>query len=143
MREIKFRGKDIHDDVWVYGYLYRDCYIIHKLHIEIEEDFVYGYVKSASEVNFRTVGQYTGIKDKNGKEIYEGDIIKFVPVFSIREKYNLSHEDIIGKVYWSVGAFRIIAGDLIIELADCLHKKVIGNIYENPELLKEVKNETA
>lgn len=104
MREIKFRGKYIKDKSWIYG--------------------GYGY-----NVIPETVGQFTGFKDVDGKEIFEGDILK--------------GDDLIVKVVWKNGHFLAYDLDEISDYLDFLlntfRLKVIGNIHDNPELLEMSK----
>lgn len=128
MREIKFRGKRIDNGEWVYGML--DC--IYK------EDGVttISYVDNEGfycedKVDYETVGQFTGLLDKNGKEIYEGDIVRdqwnrYTPIYqnAIYMAYNV---DKINDPYVST-QFNVIWRN------GC---EVIGNIHDNQELLND------
>ena len=132
MREILFRGKRKEDDEWVYGFLVSNKHI---------GDWVPAY-----PVVPETVGQFTGLTDKNGKKIFEGDIIHahyanapkadFVEqvVFCDGRFCSLfSTIDGSGKM-WSALPFSAphIKNDKSIYMEWC---EVIGNIHDNPELL--------
>lgn len=129
-RIIKFRGmikgKNDEVDQWVYGYLNRSK---KNSWMEVAEEDGYLYFIQHSnivstQVKLETVGQFTGLLDKNGKEIYEEDLVKVT--YSDGSGYDNPVE-----VYFENGSFWCGMGYLnnikIIE--------VIGNIYENPELL--------
>ena len=79
--------------------------------------------------------QYTGLKDKNGKEIYEGDIVKY-------NYNNQVYQDVYAKVEYSIAGFRLNADYISrhlsrhIRIANTDYSEVVGNIYENPELLE-------
>jgi hypothetical protein len=120
MREIKFRGKRKDTGEWVYGYFTRNdesgrCYIT----TQSKTGGAYPW-----EVDPATVGQYTGLKDKNGREIYEGDII-----FRPNE---------VGRIEFSEdGSFLIRFPHHLARLnATWEPIEVIGNIHDNPELLE-------
>ena len=126
-REIKFRGKRLKNDIWVYGLLTNDM----KGHYRINFD-----PKSFScVVKENTIGQFTGLRDKNGNEIYQHDIIQLQ---GKENKYNCL-------VDWNInlGAWCISIENkcLVVKpLGEWLLEDrfvVIGNIYDNPELLED------
>ena len=132
MREIKFRGKSIVEPEWVYGYYYKTgrfgmiCQDKNTL---------------KTTVNIETVGQYTGLKDTNKKEIYEGDIVKAYIYNYERTGGNLDDIEIIGTItYEDCTWFIEVNKDEEYELFEMYinddELEVIGNIYANPELLE-------
>lgn len=127
MREIKFRGKRLDNGEWIYGSLLVSHFKDDKKERYFITQFSGNYTFE-HEVDPATVGQYTGLKDKNGKEICEGDILT--------DKY-----ESIGTVDWYNAGFVVNFGDVdIFQIADCFDESyqmwLIGNIHDNPELLK-------
>lgn len=125
MRAIKFRGKAIEGKrlgEWIHGaYLPDFDGYTHRILIV---DCITGF---SEEVNPITIGQFTGLFDKNGKEVYEGDIIKYIgneigDVFTNEIKYNSGGFDPICAICWMSD----------IEGTKC---EVIGNIHDNSELI--------
>jgi uncharacterized phage protein (TIGR01671 family) len=130
MREIKFRGKQIDNGELVFGShrLFKNGTGNRHFIIDYDEQINGGI---EYEVDPDTVGQYTGLKDKNGREIYEGDIVTGL----------FDHTDIIGHIiYGSDATFFIYRKGLygigLNNAEDWL--EVIGNIHENPELLEAI-----
>lgn len=127
MREIIFRGKRIDNGKWIEGSLLYDTENSLAYIAEHFEDKA-AYLR---EVIPETVGQYTGLTDKNGKRIFEGDIVK---------AYNIcGEEEGIGVVHWSeLFTAWHYADNKCVYGGDIASYEVIGNTHENHELLKEV-----
>lgn len=123
MREIKFRAKD-HEGNWVYG----DLHLNHKM------PHIHPFENNRTFINTKTIGQLTELKDKNGKEIYEGDIIR---------SFDSSGDAILHCIVWEEARFvalykgRNFSSKCFLkqDWLDEFDKEVIGNIYDNPELL--------
>lgn len=143
-REVKFRGKVKGTNKWVYGGYYKhlkrtpspigdsikeDDY----LHLIITSGFSdWGMPKQLEyyEVDEKTVGQYTGLKDKNGKEICEGDIL----LYSSNYKTVVNYKN--GAFIRNYGNSNIyLLYDSFIDDKCLVDYEIIGNIYDNSELL--------
>ena len=122
MREILFRGKREDTDEWIYGDLLTSTDIVNCT--EIAENTGMG---DRYDVIPETVGQYTGLTDRTGKKIFEGDILKL-------KDYH--HERIV-YVFWGYIGSWFYGGDGYSDeyIFNSSGKEVIGNIYDNPELL--------
>lgn len=124
-REILFRGKS--GDGWHYGLLTK--YGNHKWRV-VEED------NNMVTIKTNTIGQYTGLTDMNGTKIFEGDII---------QSYHHREPMGVASVYWLGASFgcKLLSGSQF-DCCDTLDEwdcecglEIIGNIYDNPELLQE------
>jgi uncharacterized phage protein (TIGR01671 family) len=120
-REIKFRGIATQTKEFIYGDLITEVGHKHILPEDADsfDDFL--------SVEYDTVGQYTGLEDKNGKEIYEGDLVKEKKCYG----YVLFDEGKM-KIKWVRGHMNF--SDSLWHHKECL--SVIGNIHKNPKLLK-------
>ncbi len=138
MREIKFRGKDIRTGRWVYGGYHKHMAItpepiipkgkerkpIEYQHLIVCSGFSdWGMPKplDAYEVGPETVGEFTGLKDKNGVEIYALDHLRCPDGWE-------------GVVYWCESELQWWCKDH--DLANLNKPEVVGNVYENAELLE-------
>ena len=117
MREIKFRGLNRNSNEWKYGYLV------------VDEKYTQIWQKGDVPVivDPETIGQFINLRDKNNKEIYEGDRIK--------SKYEFGWpftDD--SEVFFSHQGAEVKIGDSFVLLTNLKDVEIIGNIYENPEL---------
>ena len=127
MREIKFRGKDVESGEWVYGTLV--TYPNGRCEIVVFDDgeiLVY-------EVDAESVGQFTGLIDKNGNEIYEGDVItQYLVLPNYR---NARRGQVVFDKLW---CFVLLSkGRLYHLFGDGVTQEVQGNIHDNPNLLND------
>ena len=132
MREILFRSKRTDNGEWIEGYVYR---ISEKLNpfIMLKNRYSESY-----QVFIGTVGQYTGMNDINGNKIYEGDIVHCKARID-RANMFVTFED--GKfVMVLCEEFKTHKRGLGHYEIECFDKEVIGNIYDNPELLTNENN---
>ena len=128
MREILFRGKRVDNNEWVYGFLSKSRGNNHFLSLCIDHEE--NGVMLSSIVEPETIGQYTGLTDKNGKKIFEGDIVR----------YNGEKHIVVFETRGETGYFGIKI-DHIETWGFCLSvpaklMEVIGNIHDNPELVE-------
>lgn len=157
MREILFQGKRVDNGEWVTGYYVRANYHWHKKGIH-EDWIITGACSNGGwfalhgryPVIAETVGQYTGLTDRHGKQIYEGDILAFPDTgedgYEYKEGYDFTN---VATVCWNNGRWELedfgdensgVKDDMeycrhedFIEIFPCC--EVIGNIHDNPEMI--------
>lgn len=127
MREILFRGRTENKKKWFEGY-----YTLHGYKIGTIEEEIYPTITPFNDwqrkVDPKTVGQFTGLNDKNGKKIFEGDILQFLAYGTV---YTGKVEFLNG-AFWVKCRFHDRIGAIVYEFKP----EIIGNIYDNPELLE-------
>lgn len=111
MREVKFRGKSLNTGMWVYG--------------DLQHKGKRAFIEY--EVAPATIGQFTGLRDKNSKEVYEGDIVEWE---------NLMKRTMRSVVRYIYNGFKFTDLDGEWQEVWSYTFEVIGNIYDNPEILK-------
>ena len=143
MREILFRGKRLDNGDWVEGYLYEHepplvGIVSEKDEPEVSKWFIlrtgfadWNLPRSVElvEVDPSTVGQYTGLKDKNGERIFEGDIVQ--------SHFKTNHSKQIFRVTFDDGMFVFNNGYVKVPVRGIYGIKVIDNVHDNPEFMKE------
>ena len=140
-REIIFRGKSIGTGAWLYGHLFNYGLTapsnVPCICVCVPKSWKEAY--NLYTVHPDTIGQYTGLKDKAGKKIFEGDILEYIG----KRKDNMN-KVYRRKVVFHEGMFALLSKELRAYSAlnyHCLEDgrsawRVIGNIHDNPELIK-------
>lgn len=135
MREIIFRGRRVDNGEWAYGYLVEATNVItdKKATFIFGQDttyFTHGEFACSFEVKPETVGQFTGLTDKNGKKVFEGDVVEYAGSC--------------GEIVFAEcrGSFLSREKDMYCEWLSTLPRygtgimEIIGNIYDNKDLLE-------
>ena len=159
MREIKFRAKRIDNGAWAYGsgVLIADDYSVIDVDSEMYEDEKYEwcgathfYRVAGAKCDTSTLGQFTGLKDENEKEIYEGDVVDWTFFYACGGLQGAVEKDITlrGVIRWGTAGFIFEVWENDFENAgwygisslnfdSTSDIEVIGNIYDNPELVEQ------
>lgn len=132
MREHLYHGKRVDNGEWVEGFYLNRGEDIANYIIFIDNNGIL----CGREVLPETVGEYTGLTDKNGKKIFEGDIVKVEYFSDWGENFVVG----IGVIVWNLSSVSFvikIEGNVLLNLFSSRHTgiEIIGNIYDNPELL--------
>lgn len=143
-REIIFRGKSLVTNEWVYGSLVKcknENHIIGFDEVDLDGHHIRYYSDRPVFTKQETICQFTGLYDNNGKEIYEGDIL-----MCIGQRKDNKGRKYFRKVSFKNGSFCMSVPEYNIDsylhnhiVNGKLNWEVVGNIYDNKELLEETK----
>lgn len=155
-REIKFRAKRLDDGKWDYGYLFQGntdkgtpyAFLLKDSRYAVdnkpqnEDKAVLFFSEEVAIIDKETIGQYTGLKDKNGKEIYEGDIMEvtaldFIDKAKNKKNFVVKYEN--GFICHIINEPNCWMHLKTAYEKVCYSLKVIGNIFDNSDLIKETK----
>jgi uncharacterized phage protein (TIGR01671 family) len=135
MRDYKFRGKRVDNGEWVHG----NSLNLGDRHFIIptitngswsKDRLSLKFLSPCYEVDPATVGQYTGLKDKNGRGIYEGDVVEMIGAYGVPFRREAKYVN-----GYYIPLVKIEYGYNAIDTYNPSEYEVIGNIHENPELL--------
>ena len=119
MREILFRGKEVESSDWYYGDIFHSS-------MNVDTTRIHDYINRANvEIIPDTLGQYTGLTDKNGVKIFEGDIVEYEG-----KRYSINYLP-------HYARFSAVKPNTVFCVFAYQRGEVIGNIYDNPELIGE------
>lgn len=126
MRDILFKGKRLDNGEWIQGYLFFKAYICWGMVNDVPD---------MKEVDPETVCQYTGLTDKNGRKIFNGDIIRYINEINGKEKieeikYNKTYASFCRIRKSEMGSQYLSMDEEIANRCE-----IVGNIFDNPELL--------
>ena len=134
MREILFRGKRADNGQLVYGFYAQELQGQHYI-LADEGDFYDGPMLTMVEIIPETVGQYTGLDDKNGVKIFEGDVVRYLN--SIESGNGVVKYDACAFLFNWIDIDEI---DSLLRYFQCSKElEVIGNVHDNPEAMGETK----
>ena len=138
MREILFRGKRTDNHQWVEGY-----YIVD----DLENPSPYIISRWKHRVSHKTIGQYTGLKDRNGNKVFEGDILQTYYMRGHKNektfRFVVKYGEYTPRSYcraeyaqWDTIGFYCLCGEEACQISTCSYMyEIVGNIHDNPDLL--------
>ena len=137
LRPIRFRGYNKKRGIWLYG-----NYILNRgAHFIAPQEFADGKTWEDYEVEEESIGQFTGLTDKNGKEIYEGDIVQWGDSEHKIKQVVEFRNGAFGYVYDTIGSFVPYAANTNFDFAALGTDKrfeIVNNIHDNPDLIEKV-----
>lgn len=127
MRAIKYRGYNRKNKKWLYGFYLQN----RGQHFVCPDEFATGKTWEDYEIDPETLGQFTGMKDKHGVEIYEGDVISYVKGYKRDKNGDWVDDKETFVVEFDNGVF---SNHSLFSVSESV--EIIGNIHDNPELNK-------